>query len=35
MKLAVKESKRGNIAAMRMRLNTVSQRTGVDKTKSF
>ena len=35
MKIAVKESKRGNIAAMRQRLKTVSQRRGVDKTKSF
>ena len=35
MKIAVKESKRVNIAAMRKRLKTVSQRRGVDKTKSF
>ena len=35
MKIAVKESKRGNIAAMRKRLKTVSQRRGVDKKKSF
>ena len=35
MEVAVKESKRGNIAAMRKRLKTVSQRRGVDKTKSF
>ena len=35
MKIAVKENKRGNIAAMRKRLKTVSQRRGVDKTKSF
>ena len=35
MKIALKESKTGNIAAMRMRLKTVSQRRGVDKTKSF
>ena len=35
MKIAVKESKRGNIAAMRKRLKTVSQRRGVDKTTSF
>ena len=35
MKIVVKESKRGNIAAMRKRLKTVSQRRGVDKTKSF
>ena len=35
MKISVKESKRGNVAAMRKRLKTVSQRRGVDKTKSF
>ena len=35
MKIAVKESMGGNIAAMRKRLKTVSQRRGVDKTKSF
>ena len=35
MKIAIKESKRGNIAAMRKRLKTVSQRRGVDKMKSF
>ena len=35
MKIEVKESKRGNIAAMRKRLKTVSQRRLVDKTKSF
>ena len=35
MKIAVKESKRGNIAAMRKRLKKVSQRKGVDETKSF
>ena len=35
MKIAVKESKRGNIAAMRKRLKTVSQRRRVDKTKSL
>ena len=35
MKIAVKESKTGNIAGMRKRLKTVSQRRGVDKTKSF
>ena len=34
MKKAVKESKRGNIAAMRKTLKTGSQRRGVDKTKS-
>ena len=33
MKIAVKENKRGNIAAKRKRLKTVSQRRGVDKTK--
>ena len=32
MKIAIKES---NIAAMRKRLKTVSQKRGVDKTKSF
>ena len=35
MKIAVKESKRGNIAAMRKRLKTVSQRRGGDETKNF
>ena len=35
MEVAVKEKKRGNIAAMKKRLKTVSQRRGVDKTKSF
>ena len=35
MKISVKERKRGNIAAMRKRLKTGSQRRGVDKTKSF
>ena len=35
MKIAVKDSKSGNTAAMRKRLKTVSQRRGVDKTKSF
>ena len=35
MKIAVKYSKRGNIAAMRKRRKTVSQRKGVDKMKSF
>ena len=35
MKTEVKKSKRGNIAAIRKRLKTVSQRRGVDKTKSF
>ena len=35
MKIAVKESKRGNIVAMRKRLKTVSQRRGIDKTKTF
>ena len=36
MKIAVKKSKRGNIATMRKRLKTVSQRRGVDKkTENF
>ena len=35
MKIAVKDSKRGNIAVMRKRLKTISQRSGVDETKSF
>ena len=35
IKIAVQESKRDNIGAMRKRLKTVSQRRGVDKTKSF
>ena len=35
MKIAVKESKRGNIAAITKRSKTVSQRRRVDKTKSF
>ena len=35
MEVGIKESKRGNIAAMRKRLKIVSQRRGVDKTKSF
>ena len=35
IKIAVKESKRGNMAAMRKRLKTVIQRRGIDKTKSF
>ena len=35
MKIAVKETKRGNIAAMRKRLMIVSQRSAVDKTKSL
>ena len=30
MEVAVKESKRGNIVAMRKRLKTISQRRGVD-----
>ena len=33
MKIVIKESKRGNIAAMRLKI--VSQRRGVDMTKSF
>ena len=35
MKIALKGSMRGNITAMRKRLKTVSQRRGVNKTKSF
>ena len=35
MNIALKESKSANIAAMRMRLKTVSQRREVDKTESF
>ena len=35
MKVAAKDSKKGNVAAMRERLKTVSQRRGVDETKSF
>ena len=35
MKIVVKESKRGNIAAMRKRGKTVSQKRGVDKMKSL
>ena len=35
MKIAVRESKRSNITAMRKRLKTASQRRGVDKMKSF
>ena len=35
IKIAVKESRRGNIAAMRNRLKTVSQKREVNKTKSF
>ena len=35
MKIAVEDSERGNIAAERKRLETVSQRRGVDETKSF
>ena len=35
MKIAVEDSKRGNIAAERKRLKTVSQRRGIDETKSF
>ena len=33
--LKVEDSKRGNTAAMRERLKTVSQRRGIDETKSF
>ena len=35
MKIALKDSKRGNISAMIKRLKTISQRRGVDKLKSF
>ena len=35
MEVAVKKSKGGNISAMRKKLKTVSQRSGVDKAKSF
>ena len=35
MKIPVKESKRGNIAVMRKRPKTVSQRKAIDMTKSF
>ena len=35
MEVAVKESKGGNISAMRKKLKTVTQRSGVDKAKSF
>ena len=35
MKIKVEDSERGNTAAMRERLKTVSQRRGVDETKSF
>ena len=35
MKIAIKDSKRYNILSVRKRLKTVSQRRGVDKTKSF
>ena len=35
MKIALKESKRGNTVAIRKRLKTVCQRRGVDETKSF
>ena len=35
MEVAVKESKRGNIVAMRKKLKIVSQRRRVDKTKSI
>ena len=34
MQIAVIKSKRDNIAAIRKRLKTVSQRRGVDRTKS-
>ena len=35
IEVELKESKSCNIAAMRKRLKTVSQRRGVDKTKGF
>ena len=35
MKIAIEDSKRCNIAVVRKRLKTVSQRKGVDKKKSF
>ena len=35
MKIAVEDSKRGNTVVVRKKLNTVSQRRGVDETKSF
>ena len=35
MKIAVENSERCNVAAMRKRLKTVSQRRGIDETKSF
>ena len=35
MKIAIKYRKRCNISAVRKRLKTVSQRRGVDETKSF
>ena len=35
MKITIEDSERGNIATMRERLKTVSQRRGIDETKSF
>ena len=35
MKIAIKDRKRGNTAVIRKRLKPVSQKRGVDKTKSF
>ena len=35
MKIVVKKSKRGNIAAIGKRVKTVSQRRGIDETKRF
>ena len=35
MKITAEDSKRGNTAAMRERLKTVSQSRGIDETKSF
>ena len=35
MKVTVENSKRGNITAKRERLKTVSQKRGIDETKSF
>ncbi|MPC21043.1 hypothetical protein E2C01_014016 [Portunus trituberculatus] len=35
MKIAIKDRKKCNISAVRKRLKTVSERRGVDETKSF
>ena len=35
MEIAAEDSNKANILTVRMRLKTVSQRRGVDKTKSF